>query len=741
MLLNPLLNTTTNNTTNNTIHNFSHNITCDDTIYDYIDEDSHIPESVWFHAQPTGYSRDTPSNLSDIFGEKCNFHSALSLEHDVMRKESQNRVSDSQDLKDLRNQLNVAMEENVVDDKAVDEILRNLRRSYLEPTKTLDDSKLEKHIYAAWNLTQLKTSGHLELADIQAAYYRHIDIIINIQVTLLKHKAICNFGVQDHKQKERNGILAKTYEIIYYWYMFIIGKHCAKKAAASDKIEPLDELNLNVFRYNPVEPDKKKKPQSILIAFLLEIIVQNGYGLYRERICKQVTTKRGYNTRFWTEVMTVEEFINNTITKEMYPEIYDIFINYGSVVSLSKHLITKPEAELPRVVPDRHVFAFEDGIYDAKHVRFYRYESTIPSKLTSIKYFPVFFNPGKLLNYNNENWHQLQVDVFDNIFINQSIPELAQRQFMGFIGRLLYTLNELDAWQVLPFVKGVAQSGKSTLLKIVSYFYPTSDVGILMSNVEEKFGIYPIHNKLVFLCYEVKRNWSLDQGSFQSMITGEEMSVAIKHDMAKVIMWNVPGLMAGNELAQSWVDAAGSLKRRLVIVEFRKKIEDDKLNSNLINDLRTQIPAIIHKCNMAYHSMVQQCGSRGIWSILDGYYKATQEKLGCATNPLQAFLESGEKMRIVSKNALPQDRISTKIPLSVFREKYYEYCIATNRPRVFDEDSYSDIFALKDIKVGTNRETDYYKGKNFKDQIWIYGVEEIDVGRTVDDHNSLKFNG
>ena len=32
------------------------------------------------------------------------------------------------------------------------------------------------------------------------------------------------------------------------------------------------------------------------------------------------------------------------------------------------------------------------------------------------------------------------------------------------IGRLIYEVGELDGWQVLPFLKGAASSGKSTIL-------------------------------------------------------------------------------------------------------------------------------------------------------------------------------------------------------------------------------------------------------------------------------------
>jgi hypothetical protein len=53
-------------------------------------------------------------------------------------------------------------------------------------------------------------------------------------------------------------------------------------------------------------------------------------------------------------------------------------------------------------------------------------------------------------------------------------------------------------------------------------------VGVLSSNTEAKFGLGAFYDKHLVLCPEAKRKFSLPQGNFQSMISGEEVSVAIK---------------------------------------------------------------------------------------------------------------------------------------------------------------------------------------------------------------------
>ena len=113
---------------------------------------------------------------------------------------------------------------------------------------------------------------------------------------------------------------------------------------------------------------------------------------------------------------------------------------------------------------------------------------------------------------------------------------------------MTFELNEADTWQVIPFCKGIAQSGKSTLLNfVVKMFYEACDVSVISNNIEEKFGLSAIYKSYAFIAPEIKRDFKMDQASFQSLVSGEELSIAIKQQTAVTIQWNVPGMMAGNE--------------------------------------------------------------------------------------------------------------------------------------------------------------------------------------------------
>ena len=52
----------------------------------------------------------------------------------------------------------------------------------------------------------------------------------------------------------------------------------------------------------------------------------------------------------------------------------------------------------------------------------------------------------------------------------------------------------------------------------------------------------------MFIARRCRESMALEQAEFQSMVSGEDVSVAIKHEKAKSIQWTTPGVMADNEM-------------------------------------------------------------------------------------------------------------------------------------------------------------------------------------------------
>jgi hypothetical protein len=216
----------------------------------------------------------------------------------------------------------------------------------------------------------------------------------------------------------------------------------------------------------------------------------------------------------------------------------------------------------------------------------------------------------------------------------KALPPEVQRWIYIFLGRLLHDLNQHDSWQIMPFLKGKAGTGKSAIGLVAKNFFEPEQVGILSSNIETKFGLGALADAFVILCLEVKKNFQLNQAEFQSIVSGEVIQLAVKNKEAFAKKWTAPGLLCGNEWA-SYQDAQGSIARRLAIINFVFPISEKDSNPNLLDlILNQELGALLIKCNIGYREQADIKRGQDIWKILPPYFKHQRRLLQIETDPL-----------------------------------------------------------------------------------------------------------
>jgi len=216
----------------------------------------------------------------------------------------------------------------------------------------------------------------------------------------------------------------------------------------------------------------------------------------------------------------------------------------------------------------------------------------------------------------------------------KALPPEVQRWIFIFLGRLLHDLNHYDSWQIMPFLKGKAGTGKSAIGLVAKNFFEPEQVGILSSNIETKFGLGALADAFVILCLEVKKNFQLNQAEFQSIVSGEMIQLAVKNKEAFAKKWTAPGLLCGNEWA-SYQDAQGSIARRLAIINFSFTIAEKDSNPNLLDlILNQELGALLIKCNIGYREQADIKRGQDIWKILPPYFKHQRRLLQIETDPL-----------------------------------------------------------------------------------------------------------
>lgn len=355
-------------------------------------------------------------------------------------------------------------------------------------------------------------------------------------------------------------------------------------------------------------------------------------------------------TRYWKENCTLEEFINRQCDKENNFDYWSILTGSRDMTARLVNHFCCPgggEMEFPELQVNRHWFAFAEGIYNCDDQQFYPYDEThlLPQKdkasQACINLFEnVKFNV-ELMKDDVDSLEKIMdvpTPVFDSIFKHQKMERDVIKWVYVLFGRMFYELHMWDKWQVVAFVKGLAGTGKSTLGNLLLRIFPQEFVGNLSSNVEKQFGLEALVDRLIWICFEVKSDFQLKLSELQSMISGELVQVARKFKGPSTVRWNSPGMMFGNEVPP-WKDVAGALMRRFVLLMFDQKVDENLVNSNLLDELCAELGTIIPKVTMMYRRVAYEGGSKDLWHFLPEYFKITRRKFLTSTSPIATFLE------------------------------------------------------------------------------------------------------
>jgi len=433
--------------------------------------------------------------------------------------------------------------------------------------------------------------------------------------------------------------MLKILQVLYYSRKIVVGLFLATVSYNSDMVLD-EEIENNLlgswhlrFRWGNVE---KLKDFQKLLLYLLDVCHEKRYRKQGDSMYEPLVVD-GNKTYAWKRVGTIKSFIYHECQKEVE---YDAFLQLTSSSRtwkmLEEHLEACADFQLPTLVKNRHYFSFRNGIYAAEEDMFYPFPhayTVVPDTIVAAKYFDLEIDP----DISSKRWDAINTEYLDAIFNYQGFEGETMQTFLTLLGRMLYQVGQKDNWQVFPYLLGLAGTGKSTIVHdIVGKLYSVEDVGVLSNNSERTFGLAALHDKMLFVAGEVKRDLALEQSEFQSMVSGESMSINEKYKTAYPLeRWVVPGIMAGNELP-SFSDNAGSIARRLVVFRFDKKVTrgDTKLGEKIASEMGN----ILIKANKVYLQAAETYGERDIWEILPKHFIEARDRSMATLSLVDAFI-------------------------------------------------------------------------------------------------------
>ena len=230
------------------------------------------------------------------------------------------------------------------------------------------------------------------------------------------------------------------------------------------------------------------------------------------------------------------------------------------------------------------------------------------------------------------------------------------------IGRLFYPIGKFDNYQVMPFMKGDANTGKGTVCDLVKRMFSPGSVGVITATQEEKFGLEGLYQKRLVMIPDLPKKFSkiVNQSDFQSMVTGEGVSVARKNKTAVSDQdWTAPMLGAGNYLPD-YNDNSGSISRRLVVFLFSVLITTR--NTTLKDEIiRGELVTVMLRCIVRYRTTCERWGSADFWTkIAPASLRGVQSEVKEATNYLANFLINGDdyyQVLYVEGEVTPMDHL------------------------------------------------------------------------------------
>lgn len=330
--------------------------------------------------------------------------------------------------------------------------------------------------------------GEASLKQIDDAIHEH-----EMEAIALLHEC------KDKVPAEDTDRVTRCIEQIFYAKKLVLA--CAQARTAGKELDDEMEARLGSWslRFRWINDEDTTTLQKLLL-YLLDHAVEKRYRRHLGW-CYEPIVVDGHETHAWRGVMEIKDWVYAATRKEVAWEQWVWMTQGQNARAAIEYLTNCQDHSFPVLNKNRGVFAFRNACYVAPEDRlvYFDSEDRLPSSVVACKFFDV---EAPELSGGIDGIH---TPLLDSIMDYQEFSPDVKRWMLILLGRLLYDVNDKDGWQVIPFFKGQASSGKSTLvLKVAKAFYETIDVGCLSNNVERKFGISAFADKLLFVAPEIK---------------------------------------------------------------------------------------------------------------------------------------------------------------------------------------------------------------------------------------------
>lgn len=331
-------------------------------------------------------------------------------------------------------------------------------------------------------------------------------------------------------------------------------------------LEPMTEKELytTVLRPENLTTNIKEDKASICSDYAIRInqensvIYSNGlFFMIRDdtKIYKQMTSEE------------MDRFIYLNYTKQLS------FKNRDEILRSLKNEAYCDWAECNR---DPYDIPFQNGVYNAKTGGF---RATLESDNLT------YCIPHK---YTNEAVLTPNAEAFYNVSLEGSIEKrLFFSQMLG------YCMTRSAEFQVFFVFKGRANSGKSTMLKIMANILGKDNISNLqLTDFNNDFGLEALFNKLANLGDDISGTQLVDSQTFKKASSGDVINVNRKF-MTSLVFAPFAKIVFTSNTFPKIADKSGAMERRMRIVSSDRVIKPEEIITNFVENFTEDDYAII----------------------------------------------------------------------------------------------------------------------------------------------------
>jgi hypothetical protein len=394
-----------------------------------------------------------------------------------------------------------------------------------------------------------------------------------------------------------------------------------------------------IMDHMPDNPERELGPQQKLLNFLFQRagdqrMRRKNSAFYRPRLLTD-----GTHSGFYEYDCEIQDFMFRTVSPaRLYPEQYDALTNKPSTPQQMVSLLSGlPDSRCPFLEKNRTSFSFANGVFNAVDGTFETYDVRSQTAKSTSNFFDEHITAEML----SVDPMSIETPHFDKILRDQEFDDHARRWMYILCGRLLHEVGAMDDWQVTLYIRGVAGSGKSSILKTMGMMYEAGDVGYMMSDGQTTFSDEHLYDRFIVMAMDLDKTTTFSATRINSMISGEKVSINRKFKTALNETWRPPMILASNA-QPPWPDVAGNLMRRFPILTFNHPVRQS--DPHLFDKLKMEVPVLLVKMARAYLDGVREYGSRSLWEegILPAMCHDAKRQYLITSNPVAAFLASDQ---------------------------------------------------------------------------------------------------